>query len=104
MRINLTLPRKELIVNRNAEEDLYVSIRDAFDDMARQVEEVMRMREGQIKSHPNYCRVKSSVFSKTDDFGFIATPNGDKFYFNGSNVVNHSFDKLEKTMVLRSIE
>ena len=64
VRINLTLPGKELIVNRNAEEDLYVSIRDAFDDMARQVEEVMRMREGQIKSHPNYCRVKLSVFSK----------------------------------------
>ncbi|WP_280522012.1 hypothetical protein [Candidatus Coxiella mudrowiae] len=31
VRINLTLPGKELIVNRNAEEDLYLSIRDAFE-------------------------------------------------------------------------
>lgn len=94
MQINLTLPGKELVVNRNAEEYLYVSIHDAFDDMERQVEEVMRIHEGQIKSHPKLLQGEIVRLFKEDDFGFIATPNGDEFYFNASNVVHPSFDKL----------
>ncbi len=36
VRIRLHLPGKELMVNQNAEPDLYLAIRDAFDDLLRQ--------------------------------------------------------------------
>ncbi len=46
VRLNLTLPGRELTVNRVENEDPYVALRDAFDGMKRQVEDtVERMRE-----------------------------------------------------------
>lgn len=42
VRINLTLPGRELTASRVRHEDPYVALRDAFDDMKRQLEDVMR--------------------------------------------------------------
>ena len=42
VRLDLTLPRHELAVSRVEREDVYVALRDAFDDMKRQVEDTMR--------------------------------------------------------------
>lgn len=51
VRIDLTLPGHELVVNRVQHEDVYVALRDAFDNMKRQLEEVVRRRRGQEKHH-----------------------------------------------------
>lgn len=42
VRVDLTLPDHELAANRAEHEDVYVALRDAFDDMRRQVEDTMR--------------------------------------------------------------
>lgn len=42
VRLNLTLPGHELAATRVEDEDVYVALRDAFDDMRRQVEDTMR--------------------------------------------------------------
>ena len=42
VRLSLTLPGHELAVSRVENEDVYVALRDAFDDMRRQVEDTMR--------------------------------------------------------------
>lgn len=42
IRLDLTLPGRELVVSRVEHEDVYVALRDAFDDMKRQLEETMR--------------------------------------------------------------
>lgn len=42
VRINLTLPGRELEASRVRHEDPYVALRDAFDDMKRQLEDAMR--------------------------------------------------------------
>jgi ribosome-associated translation inhibitor RaiA len=52
VRVDLTLPGHELVVNRVHDEDAYVALRDAFDDMKRQLEEFVRQRWGQEKQHP----------------------------------------------------
>lgn len=54
--IDLTMPGHEIVVNRNhpedqAHEDVYVAIRDAFDALIRQVEDVARQDRGDIKTH-----------------------------------------------------
>ena len=51
VRIDLTLPGHELMVNRVQHEDVYVALREAFDNMKRQLEDVVRMRRGHVKQH-----------------------------------------------------
>jgi ribosome-associated translation inhibitor RaiA len=52
VRIGLTLPgRHELEAQRVQNEDLRVALRDAFDDMKRQLEDLVRRRRGQQKRH-----------------------------------------------------
>lgn len=46
VRLDITLPGRQLTVSRVENEDAYVALRDAFDSMKRQVDEtVRRMRE-----------------------------------------------------------
>jgi ribosomal subunit interface protein len=42
VRLDLTLPGRELAVTRVEHPDVYVALRDAFDDMRRQLEDTMR--------------------------------------------------------------
>lgn len=51
VRIDVTLPGLELVVNKVQNEDIYVSMRDAFDNMKRQIEDAVRKRRGQVKHH-----------------------------------------------------
>jgi ribosomal subunit interface protein len=51
VRLDVTLPGLELVVNKVQNEDLYVSLRDAFDNMRRQIEDAVRKRRGQVKHH-----------------------------------------------------
>lgn len=46
VRIDLTLPGRELVVNRVQHEDVYVALRDAFDSARRQLEEVAGRQRG----------------------------------------------------------
>lgn len=51
VRIDLTMPGRELVVNRVRHEDVHIALRDAFDDMTRQLEDAVRRRRGQEKHH-----------------------------------------------------
>lgn len=56
VRIDLSVPQKHIIVSREhhdkqAHEDLYVALRDAFDVAKRQLEEYTRMQRGEVKNH-----------------------------------------------------
>ena len=51
MRVDLTLPGQEVAVTRVHDEDVYVALRDAFDAARRKVEEVVRIRRGEVKQH-----------------------------------------------------
>ncbi|MGG1943427.1 HPF/RaiA family ribosome-associated protein [Trinickia sp. NRRL B-1857] len=51
VRIDLTLPGHEIVSNREAHEDAYVALRDAFDATSRQLEEVVSKMRGEVKTH-----------------------------------------------------
>src|SRR5574341_2613484 len=51
VRIDVTLPGGELSVDRVMNEDVYVALRDAFDDMRRQIQDSARRVQGQEKAH-----------------------------------------------------
>ena len=52
VRLDLTLPGRQLTVSRVENEDAYVALRDAFDNMKRQVEETMRQMREPLKAAP----------------------------------------------------
>lgn len=56
VRVDVTAPGHELVASRepdahHAHEDVYVAVRDAFDAMDRQVEDLARVMRGDVKTH-----------------------------------------------------
>jgi ribosome-associated translation inhibitor RaiA len=51
VRLDLSVPGSELVVNRDAHEDPYVALRDAFDAAKRMLEEYGCRQRGETKSH-----------------------------------------------------
>ena len=45
VRIDLKVPGKEIVVNRDHDEDIYVALRDAFDVARRQIEDHARRQQ-----------------------------------------------------------
>jgi ribosome-associated translation inhibitor RaiA len=51
VRLDVTVPGHELTVARVQHEDAHIALRDAFDDMTRQLEDVVRRTRGHTKVH-----------------------------------------------------
>lgn len=67
VRVDLRVPgHGEIISNRHHHEDVYVALRDAFDSTTRQLEEVVREKRGDIKTHkmPKQVKITRIVPSK----------------------------------------
>lgn len=109
IRIDLRVPGKELVVSRHpdkhhAHEDPYVVVRDAFDAMKRQLEEAMRVRRREVKTHDVPPHGHISVLFPYEDYGRIASADGRDIYFHRNSVVNAEFDSLEEGMEVRFAE
>lgn len=50
--IDMTVPGKEIVVKHESHEDLYVSIREAFEAAKRQLIEYSAKRRGEVKAKP----------------------------------------------------
>lgn len=95
VRIDLTIAGHELVVNRVQNEDVYVALRDAFDCMRRQLEDVVRKRQGREKQHPVPLHGEVVRLDDEGGFGFIRTPDGDEYYFNRDNVASTPFENVQ---------
>jgi ribosomal subunit interface protein len=51
VRIDITVPGSEIVVNRERDEDVYVALRDGFDAARRQLEDYNRRQRGDVKHH-----------------------------------------------------
>ncbi|SFF09409.1 ribosome hibernation-promoting factor, HPF/YfiA family [Nitrosomonas sp. Nm166] len=92
--IDITVPGSELVVNRVANEDVYVAVRDAFDAAKRQLEDYARRQRGDTKVHAPVLHGKITHLFKTEDYGFIETVDGLELYFHRDNLAGHDFDQL----------
>jgi ribosomal subunit interface protein len=53
VRVELSVPGKEILVNReHGNEDMYMALRDAFDAARRQLDDHLRAQRGEVKHHP----------------------------------------------------
>lgn len=94
VRIDLTVPRKELVVTRKENQDVYVAIRDAFVAIERQLEEHSQKRHGNIKTHDAVMRGRIARIIAGEGYGFIEGADGNEYYFSTTNVNHDNFDKL----------
>jgi ribosomal subunit interface protein len=99
VRVDLKIPGKEIVVKRDppehhAHEDIYVAIRDCFDAVRRQLEDHVRRRRGDVKSHvvPAHGRIARLIAES--DYGFISASDGTEVYFHRNSVANGGFKKL----------
>lgn len=95
VRIDLSLPGHELVVNKVQHEDAYVALRDAFDNMKRQLEDVVRRRRGQEKLHPVPLHGEVVRIDDANGCAFIRTPGGDEYYFSRDNLVGTPFEHMQ---------
>jgi cold shock CspA family protein len=124
VRIDLTVPGGEVIVNRGskrlkaaklrspelmdkqlvehhepskhaAHEDVYVAIRDAFSAAGRKLQDYVRRRRGKAKSHETPPHGRVSKLFPEQDYGFFETPDGREIYFHRNAVLAPGFDRLE---------
>ena len=94
--VDMTVPGRELVVNRIEHEDLYVAVRDAFDAAKRQLDEHSRKRRREVKSHAESPRGTVVKIFPFDGYGFISTSDGREIYFHRNSVIEPDFDRLEE--------
>ena len=101
IRIDLTVPGGELVVNRTppehqADEDIYVAIRDAFDAAKRELQDYARRQRGDVKTHEvPQSQGRVATLFPDKGYGFIETSDGYEVYFHQHSVLNNAFDELE---------
>lgn len=95
VRIDLTLPGRELVVDRVQHEDVHVALRDAFDAMKRQLEDAVRQRRGFEKEHARELHGEVVRLDAEGGFGFIRTADGQEYYFARDNVAGGHFTRVE---------
>lgn len=105
VRVNVTFPGGEIVVNREPHEDLYVSINNAFETAHRQLKERVRKRRGDVKYHEEQqLRAEISQLFPHMDYGLLMTREQREIYFHRNSVVGADFDDLEVGMAVRFVE
>jgi cold shock CspA family protein len=123
VRIDLTVPGGEIVVNRapkrlnaaalrdpelagkdlaeshkpgkhGAHEDLYVAIRDAFNSAARKLKTFARKQRGEVKVHDPMPLGRVSKIFPEEAYGFLETADGREIYFHKNSVLPPGFDHL----------
>ncbi len=104
LRLDITVPGGEIVINRDRAEDIYVAIRDAFDAAKRKLEDYARRQRGEIKTHEVEQRGRIARLFPEEGYGFIATPTGQELYFHRFNVVHPEFEHLKVGDEVRFLE
>ena len=95
IRVDLTVPGSEIVVNRDKAEDVYVAIRDAFDAAKRKLEEYARRIRGEVKTHELEVHGRIVRLLPEEGYGFIEKPDGSEVYFHVYNCVHPDFFQLK---------
>lgn len=109
VRVDVTMPGGELVAHGEPQpqrfhEDVYIAIRDAFDQLRRELEDRARRQRWDVKSHEEQPRGRISKLFPERGYGFIETPDGLEVYFHRNSVLHHGFDRLSVGTEVRFVE
>jgi cold shock CspA family protein/ribosome-associated translation inhibitor RaiA len=104
VRIDLTLPGRELVVKRQPQAQLRTALQDAFDVAKRQVQDYVRRRRGFVRTHlpADHARVRALFL--WEGYGFLEDHQGREIYFHRNSVLNGAFDRLSEGAEVRFVE
>lgn len=83
------------------DEDVHVALREAFDDMRRQVEDSVRRVRGEEELHAS-TRGEVVRFAEDGHCGFIRTAEGDEYWFGPENMAGAPFEHLVRATMCSS--
>jgi len=97
--IEVDVPGRKLVVARSpaqkqAHEDVYVAVRDAFNAMRRQLEDYARRLDGRVKTHEGPLQGLVTELLLDEDHGFVTTTDGEEIYFHRNSVTDGGFEQL----------
>lgn len=95
VRIDVTLPGEELSIDRVQHEDVYVALRDAFDDIRRRIQDSRARAQRKVKQHAGELHGKVVRIDAAEGRGFIETAEGDDYWFGRDNLAGVPFDHLD---------
>lgn len=100
VRIDVTLPGKTICVTREPSlhwehGEIHTAIGEAFDLTIRQLEDYVRRRRGEVKSHQGQPVGRVTRLIPHKDCGFLETTDGREVYFHRHSVLNNQFQSLE---------
>lgn len=107
--VEINVPGEELVASREPNEndnfnDIYVTIRDAFDAAEQQLRSYAgRLRETQVSHEDSPYAIIDKMFLDKG-YGFLITPDGREIYFHENSVSPPGFDKLNKGDTVRFVE
>jgi ribosomal subunit interface protein len=106
VRIDITVPNDEIVVSRDpdkhqAHEDVYVTVRDAFQAATRQLQDYNARRQQQVKRHEPESHGRIAQLIPMQDYGIILTPDNREIYFHRNSVLNAEFDELQEGAEVR---
>lgn len=94
VKVDISVPGKELVVSHKKNEDVYIAIRDAFNALVRQLETYAQRKRGHIKYHEEPSHGEITRLFPEEGYGFIEGVDGDERYFTAANVAFPRFKKL----------
>lgn len=104
VRLDITVPGGELVINRDLHEDPNVALREAFKAATRRLEDFARLQRAEVKAHVPALRGRIVRLNAAAGFGFIETADGDELYFSSENVVDPDFAQLSVGTDVQFIE
>lgn len=104
IRIDMTVPGKEIVIKRQPNKDLSVAIREAFNAAYRELEDYATRRRGEVKHHEELPHAYISSLELDKGYGFLTTPDGREIYFHENSLLNYDFKKLKVGRKVRFVE
>ncbi len=96
IRIDLTVPGGEIVIDRQQDEDVYVALRDAFDAAKRKLDDFGRKQRLDIKSHDPVLNGTIARLVPEEGYGFIAGLNGQEYYFSAANLAHGGLEQVKE--------
>jgi ribosomal subunit interface protein len=95
VRIDLTVPGSELVVDRKNGDTLLSAIQSAFNAAERQLRRYAQRQRGEVKQHEQLQPVAHvRELYPLGQYGFLESPEGDKIYFDARSVIDGGFGRL----------
>jgi cold shock CspA family protein len=104
VRVDLSLPGGRLSVNRQAQDDLTVAIREAFGAARRRLEDFAREQRREVKTHEPAPRARVSKLLPDEGYGFLEGEDGREIYFHRNSVLGDHFAALRVGTEVRFVE